>query len=243
MWVFKGNYTGEAKEYIKRKEKKIATTWAWFFSILIVVIFSVMAITLGDGDPTLIVIILCGGLVYLVAINLVLFFYQKREPKSEIEITNDGINVSNANGSYSIPFYKCEPIEYYDDFIVIQNKTVLQQELLVEGSWEELKDLLKKVEDSLDSDEPMYQIEEPETEFFEAKVKDKRIYKQFVSKVSMVAPVSLFHYFVTFELENGEEIEYEIGEELYKNIEVEQTGTLVIVSGNFFSFGDGEEIL
>lgn len=242
MWVFKGKYTGEAKEYIKRKEKKVANTWAWVLSILTAVVFSIMAITLGNGDPTLIIIILCGGLVCVAFVNLVLFLDYTREPKSEIEITNDGINVSNANGSYSIPFYKCEPIEYYDDFIVIQNKAVLQKELLVEGSWEELKDLLKKVEDSLDSDEPIYQIEEPETEFFEAKVKDKRIYKQFVGQLTMVAPVSVFHYFVTFELKNGEELEYEIGEELYKNIETEQTGTLVIVNGNFFSFGDGEEI-
>lgn len=242
MWVFKGKYTGEAKEYIKRKEKKQATVLGLFFSVVIIIVFAILAIVLGGNDPTFIVIIVCGGLVALAAVDLVLFIDYTREPKSEIEITNDGINVSNANGSYSIPFYKCEPIECYDDFIVIQNKTVLQKELLVEGSWEELKDLLKKVEDSLDSDEPIYQIEEPETEFFEAKVKDKRIYKQFVGQLTMVAPVGVFHYFVTFELKNGEELEYEIGEELYKNIETEQTGTLVIVNGNFFSFGDGEEI-
>ena len=242
MWVFKGKYTGEAKEYIKRKEKKQATVLGSFFSVVIIIVFAILAIVLGGNDPTFIVIIVCGGLVSLAAVDLVLFLDYTREPKSEIEITNDGINVSNANGSYSIPFYKCEPIECYDDFIVIQNKTVLQKELLVEGSWEELKDLLKKVEDSLDSDEPIYQIEEPETEFFEAKVKDKRIYKQFVGQLTMVAPVSVFHYFITFELKNGEELEYEIGEELYKNIETEQTGTLVIVNGNFFSFGDGEEI-
>ena len=44
--------------------------------------------------------------------------------------------------------------------------------------FEKLKALLKKVEESLDTDEPMYQIEEPETEFFEATVKEKRIYEK-----------------------------------------------------------------
>ena len=53
---------------------------------------------------------------------------------------------------------------------------------------------------------------------------------------------SAFEYFATFVLENGEEIEYQIGQEWYEKIGKEQTGTLVVVNGNFFGFGDGEYV-
>ena len=157
---------------------------------------------------------------------------------------NDGIQfIDRASGlTCSLPFYKIDPIEYYDEFIVLCNKIVLQRELLVQGDWEELKLLLKRVEESLESDNPMYQIEEPETQFFEATVKEKRIYQKFVAGVSVTTPVSLFQYFATFQLENDEEVEYEIGQQWYEKIEKEQIGQLVFVNGNFFSFGEGEDI-
>ena len=53
---------------------------------------------------------------------------------------------------------------------------------------------------------------------------------------------SAFEYFATFVLENGEELEYQIGQEWYEKIGKEQTGTLVVVNGNFFGFGDGEYV-
>ena len=46
----------------------------------------------------------------------------------------------------------------------------------------------------------------------------------------------------TLALENGEEIEYVVGQNWYENIEQEDMGTLVLVNGNFFSFGEGEDI-
>lgn len=239
MWVFKGTYSGEAKAYIKKKEKKEAVTLSLFFSILIIIIFAIMAIVLGDGNATYIIIILCIGLGTLGFANLVLFIYYRRDPKSVIEITNDGFNVYDMERSFSFAFYKIGTIEYYDDFIVVSNKYVLQKDLMVEGDWEDLKSLLKKVEESLDSDEPMYQIEEPSTEFFNATVKSKRIFKKFVG-VQMVR--STFEYFAIFALENGEEVEYEIGQEWYEKIEKGQTGTLVLVNRNFFAFGDGEDV-
>ncbi len=244
MWAFKGVYTGTAKAYIQEKKKKEVTVWVSVFSILITVIFLLMAIFLGDGNTTYIVIILCGGFGALILVDIVFFIYYKRAPKSQIEIMNDGIQfIDRASGlTCSLPFYKIDPIEYYDEFIVLCNKIVLQRELLVQGDWEELKLLLKRVEESLESDNPMYQIEEPETQFFEATVKEKRMYQKFVAGVSVATPVSLFQYFATFQLENDEEVEYEIGQQWYEKIEKEQIGQLVLVNGNFFSFGEGEDI-
>ncbi len=244
MWAFKGVYTGTAKAYIQEKKKKEATVWVSVFSILITVIFLLMAIFLGDGNTTYIVIILCGGFGALILVDIVFFIYYKRASKSQIEIMNDGIQfIDRASGlTCSLPFYKIDPIEYYDEFIVLCNEIVLQRELLVQGDWEELKLLLKRVEESLESDNPMYQIEEPETQFFEATVKEKRMYQKFVAGVSVTTPVSLFQYFATFQLENDEEVEYEIGQQWYEKIEKEQIGQLVLVNGNFFSFGEGEDI-
>lgn len=88
----------------------------------------------------------------------------------------------------------------------------------------------------------MYQIEEPETQFVEATVKEKRIYQKFITGVSVTTPVGLFQYFATFQLENDEEVEYEIDQQWYEKIEKAQTGQLVLINGNFFSFGEGEDI-
>lgn len=242
MWTFKGVYTGTAKDYIQEKKKKEVTVWALVSSILIAVIFLVMAIFLGDGNTTYIIIILCGGFWSIIFVDLVLFIYFKCAPKCQIEITNDGIQFIESGTTCSLPFYKIDPIEYHDDFIVLCNKLVLQKELLVQGDWVELKILLKKVEESLATDNPMYQIEEPETQFVEATVKEKRIYQKFITGVSVTTPVGLFQYFATFQLENDEEVEYEIGQQWYEKIEKAQTGQLVLINGNFFSFGEGEDI-
>lgn len=241
MWTFKGKYSGEARAYIKRKEKKMYTIFSLILSVFILIVFIGMAIGFYNGDiiPTMIILGLGFGLIVLV--NIVILFAYQRDPKCEIEITNDGFHVYGEL-SISFAFYKIGSVEYYDDFIVVAKNYVLQKELLVEGDWEELKALLKKVEESLDTEEPMYQIEEPETEFFEATVKGKRIYEKFVHRVSMHVAEGVFQFFVTFQLENDEEMEFEIGKEWYEKLEKGQTGTLVLVGGNFFTFGDGEEM-
>ena len=117
---------------------------------------------------------------------------------------------------------------------------VLQRDLLIEGAWDDLKVFLKKVEESLESDDPIYQIEEPTTEFFEATVKSKRIYKRYVGEVRMQHAV--YEYFATFSLGTGEETEYEIEQEWYEKIEQGKSGTLVLINGKFSSFGKGEDI-
>lgn len=242
MWTFKGKYSGEARAYIKRKEKKVYTIFSLILSIFILIALIGIAIGLSDGDVTLISIIFGVGFGLIALENVALFIMYKHAPKCEIEIKNDGFHFYNGEMSVSFAFYKIGSVEYYDDFIVVAKNYVLQKELLVEGDWEELKALLKKVEESLDTEEPMYQIEEPETEFFEATVKGKRIYEKFVHRVSMHVAEGVFQFFVTFQLENDEEMEFEIGKEWYEKLEKGQTGTLVLVGGNFFTFGDGEEM-
>ena len=249
MWTFKGKYSGEAKAYIKRKEKKEYTIFSLVLSIFVLLIFIGMAIGLSNGDVTLISIILGIGYGLIILICVLFVIAYMSDSQCMIEITNGSIKIYlSKSNSYSFALYNSDKMEYYDDFIVIRKgrgrgaNFVLQKELLIEGDWEELKALLKKVEDSLDSDEPMYQIEEPETEFFEATVKGKRIYQKFVRRLSHVILDSEYQYFITFKLENDEEVEYEVSQELYERIDEEQTGTLVVVNGNFFDFGEGEDI-
>ena len=79
----------------------------------------------------------------------------------------------------------------------------------------------------------------PQAEFYPAKVLSKRIYKQF-SGVRMVK--SYFHYLITFQTENGENMELAVPEEYFQALEEGVEGTLVVLNGVFFDFGDGEEI-
>ena len=172
------------------------------------------------------------------------FYYKKklRSPKAAIKITNDGVEFLDAGFNRSIPFYKLTPIEYRDDFVLLPKKIVLQKDVLIEGDWEELMAFLKKIEESEERGEEIFQINETEPEFFNATVKSKRIFERFVNGVSWTTPVGVFEYYATFTLENGEEREYQLSQEVFENIREEQTGVLVLISGNFFSFGDGEDI-
>ena len=49
-------------------------------------------------------------------------------------------------------------------------------------------------------------------------------------------------YYVTFLTDDGEAKEYAVSEEMYQKCTPNATGMLVTVDGNFFDFGDGEEI-
>jgi hypothetical protein len=49
-------------------------------------------------------------------------------------------------------------------------------------------------------------------------------------------------FFVTFLTDDGEEKEFKVTRELFDRLYEDQTGTLVTVNGNFFDFGDGEEL-
>lgn len=247
MWSFKGEYTGEAKAYIREKQKKEIKLWAVGLFFMSLIGSSIIASLYIKENLIYAIISFFATFLVISAINVLGIFLEYRKlPKCAININNDGFEVYAYGKWCSLPFYKIEEITEYDDFIAVENisrfKVALQKDLLVEGDWEELKVLLKKVEDSLETDDPLYQIEEPITEYWEATVKSKRIYERFVNGVSWTTPVGVFQYFATFQLENEEEVEYEIGQEFYEKIEEGQTGTLVVTNGNFFAFGEGEEV-
>ena len=48
-------------------------------------------------------------------------------------------------------------------------------------------------------------------------------------------------FLVTFRTEDGEEMEYDVPEELYVTLEIGQEGTLVILNDDFFDFGSGDD--
>ena len=201
-----------------------------------------MAIAFVQKDIIFFWIAFSGWLITLLLVYVVLYIVSKRKPKCKIEIRNDGFYIETENGQVSFAFYKLQDLCYFDDYITFNKDYVLEKALLVKGDWDELVALLKKVEASLDSDEPMYQIEEPETLFYEATVKEKRIFQKFVTGVSAVTPVGMFEYFILFDLGENGEMKYQVSQEWYEKITEMQVGTLVIVNGQFFSFGDGEEM-
>lgn len=245
MWEFKGEYTGGAKAYLQEKVKKELKIV--ILSIIASVIVYIPFIIYVSGEYTDVALIASFSVLFFVTVALALlyqFYYKKklRSPKAAIKITNDGVEFLDNGFNSSIPFYKLTPIEYRDDFVLLPKKIVLQKDVLIEGDWEELMAFLKKIEESEERGEEIFQINETEPEFFNATVKSKRIYERFVNGVSWTTPVGVFEYYVTFELENGEEMEHKISQELYEIFNEGQTGTLVLFNGNFFSFGDGEDV-
>ena len=84
---------------------------------------------------------------------------------------------------------------------------------------------------------------EPEYVFQNATVLSKRksVYYQ-PSLRMMILPEHGEQCYATFLIENGETVEYPVWEELWQKLEENQEGTLVTVNGNFFDFGDGEEV-
>ena len=242
MWMFEGYHSGNAKEYILERQRKEFKTFSILCTIIVSIIYIIMAIAFAQEDIIFFWIAFSGWLITLLLVYVVLYIVSKRKPKCKIEIRNDGFYIETENGQVSFAFYKLQDVCYFDDYITFNKDYVLEKALLVKGDWNELVALLKKVEASLDSDEPMYQIEEPETLFYEATVKEKRIFQKFVTGVSAVTPVGMFEYFILFDLGKNGEAEYEVSQEWYEKITEMQVGTLVIVNGRFFSFGDGEEI-
>ncbi|MBQ7912256.1 MAG: DUF2500 family protein [Clostridia bacterium] len=80
---------------------------------------------------------------------------------------------------------------------------------------------------------------EPEYEFRQAKVVER---SKVVYYAGVKMPQMVKECIVTFQVEGGEILKFQIREDIFDNIQEEQEGTLVTVNGNFFDFGDGEEI-
>ena len=80
---------------------------------------------------------------------------------------------------------------------------------------------------------------EPEYEFVKARVLTKKASSYYAS---FRQPKRIDECKVVFLTETGEEKEFFVSKEFYQSIEENQEGTLVTVNGNFFDFGDGQEI-
>ncbi len=59
--------------------------------------------------------------------------------------------------------------------------------------------------------------------------------------VGLHQPQCIVEYGVLFVTESGEEKFFLVSEEVFDGLEEGQVGTLVIINGNFFDFGCGEE--
>lgn len=79
----------------------------------------------------------------------------------------------------------------------------------------------------------------PEPEAFPARVVDMRVVTGNVG--GNKRPQTGVSFLVTFLTDGGERTEYPVPEELYVTLDIDQTGTLVILNGGFFDFGAGDE--
>ena len=79
----------------------------------------------------------------------------------------------------------------------------------------------------------------PEPEAFPARVVDMRVVTGNVG--GNKRPQTGVSFLVTFLTDDGKRTEYPVPEELYVTLDIDQTGTLVILNGGFFDFGAGDE--
>jgi hypothetical protein len=80
----------------------------------------------------------------------------------------------------------------------------------------------------------------PEPEAFPARVVDMRAVVGNVG--GHKRPKTGTSFLVTFLTDDGARMEYPVPEELYVTLNIDQTGTLVILNNGFFDFGDGEDM-
>ena len=78
----------------------------------------------------------------------------------------------------------------------------------------------------------------PEPEAYPARVVDMRVVIGNVG--GNKRPKTGTSFLVTFLTDDGERTEYPVPEELYVTLEIDRTGTLVILNGGFFDFGAGD---
>ena len=78
----------------------------------------------------------------------------------------------------------------------------------------------------------------PEPEAFPARIVDMRVVTGNVG--GSKRPKTGVSFLVTFLTDDGNRTEYPVPEELYVTLDVDQTGTLVLLNGGFFDFGAGD---
>jgi hypothetical protein len=78
----------------------------------------------------------------------------------------------------------------------------------------------------------------PEPEAFPARIVDMRVVTGNVG--GSKRPKTGVSFLVTFLTDDGKRAEYPVPEELYVTLDLDQTGTLVLLNGGFFDFGAGD---
>jgi len=78
----------------------------------------------------------------------------------------------------------------------------------------------------------------PEPEAFPARIVDMRVVTGNVG--GNKRPKTGVSFLVTFLTDDGARTEYPVPEELYVTLDLDQTGTLVLLNGGFFDFGAGD---
>lgn len=101
---------------------------------------------------------------------------------------------------------------------------------------EETETLAENADTDTDTDESWMP---PEPEGFPARVVDMRVVTGNVG--GNKRPKTGVSFLVTFLTDDGKRTEYPVPEELYVTLDIDQTGTLVILNGGFFDFGAGDE--
>jgi hypothetical protein len=101
---------------------------------------------------------------------------------------------------------------------------------------EETETLAENADTDTDTDESWMP---PEPEAFPARIVDMRVVTGNVG--GNKRPKTGVSFLVTFLTDDGKRTEYPVPEELYVTLDIDQTGTLVILNGGFFDFGAGDE--
>ena len=78
----------------------------------------------------------------------------------------------------------------------------------------------------------------PEPEAYPARIVDMRVVIGNVGGTKR--PKTGTSFLVTFLTDDGNSTEYPVPEELYVTLDLDQTGTLVLLNGGFFDFGAGD---
>lgn len=101
---------------------------------------------------------------------------------------------------------------------------------------EETETLVENTDTDTDTDESWMP---PEPEAYPARIVDMRVVTGNVG--GNKRPKTGVSFLVTFLTDDGKRTEYPVPEELYVTLDIDQTGTLVILNGGFFDFGAGDE--
>ena len=99
----------------------------------------------------------------------------------------------------------------------------------------------KKVQEEQEIyEEEVFSAPDPEPVAYPARVVSKRVEGAHVGGVK--SPAYKVFFLVTFLTDSGETLEFSVDEDMFSSLCEHQTGTLITIDGNFFDFGDGEEI-